>query len=68
MINKNVMNLITFILSVGCIIAYIFTNNLLVFGFAILFSVMFVTDSLIYFFKNKVLNNSLKPIGGNNGS
>lgn len=47
---------------------FLLLNKLLLFGFALLFLTMFVIDSGWYFIKKKILKNSMKPIGGTNGS
>lgn len=65
---KEHMNLITFILAISSTIGYIFTNNLLLFGFALLFDIMFIVDSFTYFIKKFVIVDSSKPIGGENAS
>lgn len=65
---KETMNLITFILSCVCIIFFVFTLNLLAFGFALLFSCMFAIDSFWYMIKKKFIDNKIKPIGGDYAS
>ena len=62
--NKNTMDLITFIFLVISIGIYIFTLNLLAFGFSILFCSMFAIDSFMYFIKKKFIDPKHKAIGG----
>ena len=61
-LNKNILDIVVFSLAVCSIGVYLFTGNMLSFGFMLLFSTMFITDSFIYFFKKKF--NSSSPIGG----
>ena len=65
---KETLNLITFILAILGILVYIFTINLLAFGFALLFSIMFVVDSFWYFLKKFFIKDKSAPIGGDFGN
>ena len=62
--NKQTLNLITFIIAIISIFAYIFTLNFLCLGFALLFSVMFVVDSFWFFLKKFFIKDKLRAIGG----
>lgn len=62
--NKQTMNLITFICAIVSIGIYVFTLNFLSLGFALLFSIMFIVDSLWFFIKKFFLKDKLAAIGG----
>ena len=61
---KEHLNLITFILAIGCTLLYLFTLNVLAFGFSLLFSIMFIVDSFWYFLKKFFIKDKLQAIGG----
>jgi len=61
---KNTLNLITFILACVCIVFFIFSFNVLSLGFALLFGIMFVVDSFWYFLKRYFIKDRFKAIGG----
>ena len=61
--NKEQINLFTFVSAIIFIVLTFIFREKLLFGFMLLFSLMFIVDSFIYFVKNKLLKGN-KPIGG----
>jgi hypothetical protein len=61
-LNKYFIDIIVFVCAIITTGVYLFTSNILSFGFSMLFCIMFITDSLTYMFKKKVFNKG--PIGG----
>jgi hypothetical protein len=66
---KEFLQTITFVLGFISMSLYLFTNNVLAFGFGLLFCIMFIVDSLQHFVKVKLgVGNSFEAVGGDYAS
>jgi hypothetical protein len=61
---KNTMNLFTLIIGTIALTIYVFTMNMLAFGFSLLFLSMVFIDSIMYFVKKNFIDSKFKAIGG----
>jgi uncharacterized membrane protein len=62
-LSKELFHVVSFVVGVVFSVLTLFFPEPLVFGFALLFSVMFIVDSFWFFLKKKFLKDSMSPIG-----